>query len=748
MAPNTPLPYRLRSEIQWTAVQGRHRQWWVAKDPLRSNLFRCDDEVRRLLQLLNGQRSLEDLNGLLKQIASMRRISLSMIQRIIASAIQKQLLIRSVHPDELPIKIVASNSSPQVSLLGSWLRSVQRWPWLLVQGKWRFGNPEWMANGLAKRTDWLFGASAVSFWLVFICMSLGLVLAKAAKQSIFLWPSVDSIASDTVSLLIILLLTRVMHEFGHAISCVRMGARCREFGVFFMLGVACPYVDVTDSWRLQSPRARMASTAAGVYVEWIIAAVAGLVWYASQPCWLHSVAWQVMVICSLTTLLINANPLMRYDGYFLLSDLLEVVNLREEAEAALGRFVRRWCLSESIAAEEPRWSWRDSGFVLYACSSWIYRSALIFALIWSVLAICSRWQLPKLGWSFAILALVSFFLIPIGQKMFQSWSAAQRAAKGHYRLAALWLGLIALILNLGSLPLPHRIACVGSIQPENRTFVYTQTAGRIPRAANQASSQGTNASFESPLVCLENPWIEDQARIAIQHERQLECQLTAMRKTAYQESSMIDRIPTLEMLVSIAKKQSQNAFNEVNALTIQKPSAGSWIPIKLPPLDLLDGTRPSLLNYTVVDSESRGQWLPAGTPIGYLASTDGISIAANVPVSQLNNIQIGMLARVRFDQVPDRVYSARVVEISEMTSVSDEFSSCRTKNHSSGGSDSSNSGSLVSILLTVDDQSQKTLAMDGTAEVVLWSTPKSLFHLAFQLAGTTFGPSGSQTTSR
>lgn len=748
MAPDTPLPYRLRSEIEWTPIRGRRRQWWVARDPLRSTIFRCGEEVRRLLQSLDGQRGIQDLDCLLTQGESKQRVSRQAIHEIVLSALQKQMLIPCIRSQADRSKNQSFETPKQENGVNSWLRFVQRSPWSLVQGKQRLGNAEGVLNALAKRTDWLFSSFAVYFWIAFIALSAALVFAKAAARELFVFPTMASIESDATHWLFILLATRVAHELGHAIVCVRMGARCREFGVFFMLGIACPYVDVTDSWRLYDPKSRMAIAAAGVYVEWIIAAMAGLVWIASQPCWLHALAWQVMVICSLTTLLINANPLMRYDGYFLLSDYLEVVNLREEAERAFANFVRTWCLGKQITSEEHQWSWQESGLFVYAGLSWLYRCTLITALVWYVYAICNRWQLPVLGWVFAILTIISFLLIPLGKKMFQSWSAARRTSQGPYRVVAMWLFCVALVVNIGWLPLPHRIACEGLVQPESRTYVYTQAAGRIPLVEKGTDPFSTKKGSVPFFVSLENPWIEDHARVAIQRQRQLECQIASTRLAAYQEPSIIDRLPVLSTLAVIAERQSLNAIKEVNALHVEMPSRVPWVPIALPPVESLDGYMPNMPRHTVDDLESCGQWLPAGTPIGYIALSERVSIAATVPISQLSNILVGMSARVRFDQLPNDIYTAKVSEISSLAAVPDDYVRIHNLKKSTNISEATDSRSFVSISFIVEGISQKTLAMGGTAAVVVWSTPKSLYHHITHLAGSTFGPNGLQTLVR
>jgi hypothetical protein len=350
-----------------------------------------------------------------------------------------------------------------------------------------------------------------------------------------------------------------------------------------------------------------------------------------------------------------------------------------------------------------------------------------------------------LGWAFAGLMIVSFLLIPIGQKMFQSWSTAIRTPTGPYRLATLWLGIVALLVNAAWVPLPHRVACQGIVKPENQTFVYTQGAGRIASVPLQLPGP---REASAPIVALDNPWTEDKARMAAQRQRQLECQVASMRKAAYQEPALIDRSPTLAMLVAIADKQSQNAQNEVKALTVAKTVPGTWVPIELPLQQSLDGNVTSMRGHMIDDPESLGQWLPAGTPIGYVTPSERVTVAATLPVSQLNHIQVGMSARVRFDQLPNEVFSAKVLALSTLSAAPDSDAENRTIRKLNDDLQDSNFSSSFSAILAIEGVSQGMLAMGGTADVLVWSTPKSLSYHIAQLASATFGPNVPQTVER
>ena len=126
---------------------------------------------------------------------------------------------------------------------------------------------------------------------------------------------------------------KTLHELGHALACRHFGGECHELGILLLVFLPCLYCNVSDAWMFDSRWRRVAVDVAGMYVELVLAAICTFLWWFSVPGWFNSVCFNLMIVCSLNTLLFNGNPLLRYDGYYLLSDLLEVPNLR----AAVGR---------------------------------------------------------------------------------------------------------------------------------------------------------------------------------------------------------------------------------------------------------------------------------------------------------------------------------------------------------------------------------------------------------------------------
>ncbi len=139
-------------------------------------------------------------------------------------------------------------------------------------------------------------------------------------------------AKNWIWLAIVMALTKVFHEFGHGLACKKFGGQCHEMGVMLLVLTPCLYANVSDSWLLPSKWKRAFIAAAGMYVELVLASVAVFVWWFSQPGMINQLALNIVFISSVSTILFNANPLLRYDGYYILSDLLEIPNLRSKGD--------------------------------------------------------------------------------------------------------------------------------------------------------------------------------------------------------------------------------------------------------------------------------------------------------------------------------------------------------------------------------------------------------------------------------
>ena len=181
---------------------------------------------------------------------------------------------------------------------------------------------------------------------------------------------------------LVLAVTKVCHEFGHGLSCKHCGGECHELGFMLLVLTPCLYCNVSDSWMLRNKWYRAAIGAAGMYVELVIAAVATFVWWFSEPGLVNQLALNTMFVCSVSTVIFNGNPLLRYDGYYILADITEIPNLRQKATTILSRKMGAWCLGLE-EPEDPFLPQRNQiFFAIYSVASALYSWFVTFSILW------------------------------------------------------------------------------------------------------------------------------------------------------------------------------------------------------------------------------------------------------------------------------------------------------------------------------------------------------------------------------
>jgi putative peptide zinc metalloprotease protein len=206
---------------------------------------------------------------------------------------------------------------------------------------------------------------------------------------------------------------KVIHEFGHGLSCKAFKGECHEMGILLMCLSPALYANVTDAWTVADKWKRIIISFAGIYVELVIAAVATFVWwYTPHLPVVNYTAMCIMVLCSVSTVVFNANPLMRFDGYYMMADWLEIPNLRDRSNRYLTNTFLETCLGVETPPEPYMAPGRKVLFVTYAILAYVYRWVVTFSILWFLADFLGP-QLKILSRMLAVFALVSMFMWPI-----------------------------------------------------------------------------------------------------------------------------------------------------------------------------------------------------------------------------------------------------------------------------------------------------------------------------------------------
>src|SRR3954453_14581448 len=212
-----------------------------------------------------------------------------------------------------------------------------------------------------------------------------------------------------------LAVVKVIHEFGHGLTAKHYGGEVHEMGMLFLVLTPALYCDVTDCWLLPSKWKRIWISAAGIYVECFLASIATFVWWNTEQGLLNSLPLATMFICSVNTIMFNANPLLRYDGYYVMSDWLEIPNLRIKSTQFFAYLFQEKVLGLEIPVQSYMPRSRRSLFVIYAISSYVYRWVVTFSIVYFLSQFLKPRGLQSISYMMALSSLIPLLGMPVYQ---------------------------------------------------------------------------------------------------------------------------------------------------------------------------------------------------------------------------------------------------------------------------------------------------------------------------------------------
>ena len=364
----------------------------------------------------------------------------------------------------------------------------------------------------------LFSRLGVILW----CMTLALAGLTALRNAPELAAGARSLLepASLIALWFSYPLVKVLHELGHAFAVKHWGGEVHEIGILFMVFMPIPYVDASAASVFPDKRRRMAVGAAGIAVELFVAAVATLVWVTVEPGSTRHLAYAVMLIGGLSTLLFNGNPLLKFDGYYVLADALEIPNLAPKASQYLTALAQRRVLGmrsvrtpETSRAEAPL-------LVGYAITSFVYRMGVMLGI---ALYLASRFFV--IGVALALATVVLRLVVPIARHfVFVLTDPAVGEQRG--RAVAGSFGLIALVsLVAVALPVPQRTQSEGVIWLPEEAQVRAGADGFVEKVI--AAPYGFVARGE-PLILTRDPQVEARVRGLEARVRELRLRLHSL----------------------------------------------------------------------------------------------------------------------------------------------------------------------------------------------------------------------------
>jgi putative peptide zinc metalloprotease protein len=392
-----------------------------------------------------------------------------------------------------------------------------------ARGRWLSQcNPFWLKlplirpghslNRLLRLVGWLYGWPAAVAWVA-LCL---IALAAVANQWERFQASAVGVLAPANWLWIAATwgVLKILHEMSHALVCRRYGGEVREMGVVFVLLAPLAYVDVTSAWRFRSKWQRMHTAAAGMYIEWLVAALAALVWSQTRSTLAAHLLHNAVVMASISTLFFNANPLMRFDGYYLLSDLLAIPNLHSLGRQYVAGLARRWFLGlhDSLRLDG---GWRGVTIRVYGVLALLWRIVVSSALI-----LVTATLLPGTGILLSALGL-GLWLGPASYRTYKDLVVQAAGGEPIVRRFAIRGGLCGACLCglLACANWPAPVRCWGTVEYADLVSVRPAAAGFVQRLE---VADGDFVEKGQLLALLSNEELEHECRdlsLAVEQSR-------------------------------------------------------------------------------------------------------------------------------------------------------------------------------------------------------------------------------------
>lgn len=565
---------RRRSDIEITPQKYEGRTYWVIKDPVSLRYYRFKEQEYFLLEMMDGKHTLDDAQKAFEKRFRPDRLTLEDLEQF-GQQLLKAGLVHNETPQAGKLLYENLTKRKRQKLLQSFTN--------ILYIKIPIFDPEKLLVKMLPWVRFVFTGWFFALSVIFMLSALMLVLTHfdtfrerlpsfheffSLKTVFYLWAALGVV--------------KVIHEFGHGLSCKAFGGEVHEMGFLLLCLSPAMYCNVSDAWTLPNKWKRIIISGAGIYVELMIAALATFVWWNTpgQP-FVNYMALSLMFVCSVNTVVFNGNPLMRFDGYYVLSDLLEIPNLREKANRYLKRVVTHYGFGVEVQPEPYMAPWRRVLFVTYAIASYVYRWVVTFTIIYFL----STFLGPKLRVVSQLLALFALGSL-LGWPTYNAIKAYRKRGRlpDMKRLnTTITVTLLAVaILAFLFLPLPiNRIRQTGvvQVQPRYAMPVPVKISGILEKI--YGLREGQRVDRGAPLARFRN--LEEEKRVdAARAEfarfnllvreyrsRKLEADNPAA------EQQFDDRLREAENKLAMAKVNLELQSKLVNQmLTLRAPCAG------------------------------------------------------------------------------------------------------------------------------------------------------------------------------
>jgi putative peptide zinc metalloprotease protein len=655
-----PLTLRLRPDLIAVEVETAGARTWLLKDLMTLEHFQFTAEEYALVDWLRQPLSIAELQRRFGREFGPQQITAEAVWQFLSRLHQAGLLM--------------SDGTGQGRELLDRMRNERSRRWAMVWTsllaiRFRGFDPDALLTAAHRRLGWLFSPAALVFGFLVLAYAGSLVVGHFGEFQRRL-PDASALfdARNAVWLLLTIGAVKVLHELGHAIACKHFGGEVRELGFMLLVLAPCLYCDVSDAWRLKSKWQRIAISAAGMVVEIMIAAVATIVWWHAQPGLVQLLALNTIVICTLGTLLINGNPLLRYDGYYILSDLTETPNLWQRSREVLRRAASGWLFGDA-RTDDPllpasQWPW----LALYALASKCYVALVCVAIVWGLVELLYPLHLENIAYLIGLTVVGGMLVAPV--------TGAVRLARDPMRRAELRRGRLALVTSIAlgaavallAMPVNYYVRAPLVLMPDNAARVFATIDGTL----TSTLPAGSNVVRGNVLGQLKN--VEAERELArIQGEYALrKMRVEHLERLRGVDSGASSQLPAARAALVDSKRRMEDRRHEVEGLTLKSPADGVVLAPPATQEQSAGAGRLSTWSGTLLEPRNAGAYIEPGTLICLVGDPRQMSAILLVDDRDVKRLAPGQAVRMRIDELPGQVLEGEVVDVARYQVRGDE----------------------------------------------------------------------------
>ena len=564
---------RLRASVQSYRQHYRGRPWHVLQDPASNRFYRLSESAYHFVALLDGRRSVEQAWRACNETLGDDSPTQGEVIQTLSQLHNSNLLQADLPADAAGL---FDRYRKRVN------REVRSYVSNLLFVRIPLFDPNRILDRWVGAVGWVFGPVGAVLWLglmIAAAFSLAGRWDELVSRSVSMFASENLLRADNLLLLYLCMAgIKAIHEFGHGFACKRFGRRngsggdVHTMGIMLLVLLPIPYVDASSAWAFRSKWQRAFVGAAGMYVELATAALAAIVWAHTAPGTVHALAYNVILIASVTTLLFNGNPLLRFDGYYILSDLLETPNLYQRSKDQLYFLIRRFVYGVRRVNEPAHTPGERAWLPVYGLASFVYRVVICVGILLFVAD-----KAFFVGAILAAMAVVTWVVVPLGKWVrYLATNPELTRTRGRAVLATVGV-LGGLLLSVSAVPVAETHRAQGVVEPRESTVIHMMQTGVLTHALPTGEQVRPDGS---PLIRASN------VELTAEHSEtraQLAEARAQLRKARVED---LGQYQALVRKIEALRERLDDLDRRIAQLRLTSDTPGTWI---APDVDTLVG---------------------------------------------------------------------------------------------------------------------------------------------------------------